>query len=82
MTFDQNLTLFESSKHILAEIKNTNIALRQVVIYQQQTTEQLRYINELLDGFTNGGASLNGYIPDAFVPVSYTHLTLPTILRV
>ena len=67
MTLDQNLTLFENSKHILAELKNTNIALRQMVIYQQQTTEQLRYINELLDGFTNGGASLNGYIPDAFV---------------
>ena len=38
-----------------------------MVIYQQQTVEQLRNISELLDGFTNGGASLNGYIPDAFV---------------
>ena len=36
MTFDQNLTLFESSKHILAEVKNANIQLRQLVIYQQQ----------------------------------------------
>ena len=67
MTLDQNLTLFESSKSILAEVKNTNIQLRQMVIYQQQTVEQLRNISELLDGFTNGGASLNGYIPDAFV---------------
>ena len=38
MTLDQNLTLFESSKHILAELKNTNIVLRQMMIYQQQTT--------------------------------------------
>lgn len=67
MTFDQNLTLFESSKHILAELKNTNILLRQMVIYQQQSLEQLLRMQEMLDGFTNGGASLNGYIPDAFV---------------
>ena len=67
MTFDQNLTLFESSKHILAELKNTNILLRQMAIYQQQSLEQLLRMQEMLDGFTNGGASLNGYIPDAFV---------------
>ena len=56
MTFDQNLTLFESSKHILAELKNTNILLRQMVIYQQQSLEQLLRMQEMLDGFTNGGA--------------------------
>lgn len=78
MTLDQNLTLFENSKHILAELKNTNISLRQMVIYQQQTTEQLRYINELLDGFTNGGASLNGYIPDAFVQ-AYVAVVSPVL---
>tara|TARA_Y100001938_G_C8101306_1_gene441914 strand:- start:9180 stop:9611 length:432 start_codon:yes stop_codon:yes gene_type:complete len=80
MTLDQNLTLFENSKNILAELKNTNIALRQMVIYQQQTTEQLRYINELLDGFTNGGASLNGYIPDAFVQ-AYVSVVSPVLAK-
>ena len=78
MTFDQNLTLFESSKSILAEVKNTNIQLRQMVIYQQQTVEQLRNISELLDGFTNGGASLNGYIPDAFVQ-AYVSVVAPVL---
>ncbi len=67
MTFDQNLTLFESNKQILAELKNTNIQLRQMVIYQQQSLEQLLRMHDMFDGFTNGGASLNGYIPDAFV---------------
>ena len=38
-----------------------------MVIYQQQSLEQLLRMQEMLDGFTNGGASLNGYIPDAFV---------------
>ena len=78
MTFDQNLTLFESSKSILTEVKNTNIQLRQMVIYQQQTVEQLRNISELLDGFTNGGASLNGYIPDAFVQ-AYVSVVAPVL---
>jgi len=78
MTFDQNLTLFENSKSILTEVKNTNIQLRQMVIYQQQTVEQLRNISELLDGFTNGGASLNGYIPDAFVQ-AYVSVVAPVL---
>lgn len=80
MTFDQNLTLFESSKHILAELKNTNIQLRQMVIYQQQSLEQLLRIHEMLDGFTNSGASLNGYIPDAFVQ-AYVSVVGPVLAK-
>ena len=49
-----------------------------MVIYQQQTAERLRYINDLLDGFTNGGASLNGYIPDAFVQ-AYVSVVSPVL---
>lgn len=80
MTFDQNLTLFESSKLILAELKNTNIQLRQMVVYQQQSLEQLLRIQEMLDGFTNGGASLNGYIPDAFVQ-AYVSVVGPVLAK-
>lgn len=80
MTFDQNLTLFESSKHILAELKNTNIQLQQMVIYQQQSLEQLLRMQEMLDGFTNGGASLNGYIPDAFVQ-AYVSVVGPVLAQ-
>ena len=80
MTFDQNLTLFESSKHILAEVKNANIQLRQLVIYQQQNLEQLMLLNEMLNGFTNGGASLNGYIPDAFVQ-AYVSVVAPVLAK-
>tara|TARA_B100002019_G_C21135114_1_gene530313 strand:+ start:241 stop:666 length:426 start_codon:yes stop_codon:yes gene_type:complete len=80
MTFDQNLTLFESNKQILAELKNTNIQIRQLVIYQQQTVEQMILLREMMDGFTNGGASLNGYIPDAFVQ-AYVSLVAPVLAK-
>ena len=78
MTFDQNLTLFESNKKILAELQNTNIQIRQLIIYQQQTVEQMLCLREMVDGFTNGGASLNGYIPDAFVQ-AYVSVVAPVL---
>ena len=80
MTLDQNLTLFETNKQILSELKNTNIQLRQVVIYQQQTCEQLHALNQLMQGFTNNGASLNGYIPDAFVS-AYVSVLGPVLAK-
>ena len=33
-----------------------------------------------MDGFTNGGASLNGYIPDAFVQ-AYVSLVAPVLAK-
>ena len=80
MTMDQNLTLFETNKQILAELKNTNIQLRQMIIYQQQSCEQLHNLNQLMHGFTNGGASLNGYIPDAFV-AAYVSVLGPALAK-
>ncbi len=66
MNLDQNLTLFETNKLILSELRNISIQLRQGVVYQSQAHEHLREIHNLLQGFTNNGASLSGYIPDAF----------------
>lgn len=66
MNLDQNLTLFETNKLILSELRNISIQLRQGVVYQQQAHEHLREIHSLLHGFTNSGASLSGYMPDAF----------------
>mgnify|MGYP001264135343 CR=1 FL=1 len=66
MNLDQNLTLFETNKLILSELRNISIQLRQGVVYQQQAHEHLREIHCLLHGFTNSGASLSGYMPDAF----------------
>lgn len=66
MNLEQNLTLFETNKQILSELRNMNIQLRQSIVYQQQAHEHLRDMHYLLNGFTNGGASLNGYVPDAF----------------
>jgi hypothetical protein len=80
MTMDQNLTLLETNKQILAELKNTNIQLRQMVIYQQQSCSQLHTLNQVIYGFTNGGASLNGYIPDAFVS-AYVSVLGPALAK-
>mgnify|MGYP001161190386 FL=1 len=66
MNLDQNLTLFETNKLILSELRNMNIQLRQSIIYQQQAHEHIRDLHTLMAGFTSGGASLTGYVPDAF----------------
>ena len=73
-----NLTLIESNKQILGEIRTMNIQLRQMIVYQQQAHEHLRDLNHLVHGFTNGGASLNGYIPDAFVQ-AYVSVVAPIL---
>ena len=80
MDANSNLTLFENSKQILNEIRNVNIQLRQMIIYQQQAFEHLRDINHCLSGFTNGGASLNGYMPDAFV-AAYVAVLGPALAK-
>ena len=73
-----SLTLFETNKQIVQELRNMNIQMRQMIVYQQQSHEHLRDLSHLMHGFTNGGASLNGYIPDAFVQ-AYVSVVAPVL---
>lgn len=80
MDVNSNMTLFEYSAQILNELRSANIHLRQMMIYQQQTVEKLEELNTLVTGFTNGGASLTGYIPDAFV-AAYVAVLGPALAK-
>ena len=62
-----NLTLFESNKLILSELKSLNAQLSLLTESQKQLNTQLSDLVYLVNGFTSGGASFNGYLPDAFV---------------
>jgi hypothetical protein len=63
----ENLTLFESNKLILGELKTISAHLSLLADSQKQLTSQVSDLIYLLNGFTSGGASFNGYLPDAFV---------------
>jgi hypothetical protein len=62
-----NLTLFETSKLILEELRRNNALQGQALQYQELMSRQLQELVYLVNGFTSGGASFNGYLPDAFV---------------
>lgn len=53
----ENLTLFDTSKLILAELQNTNRLLIRLIEGQRAQADQLTDLTYLLNGFTSGGAS-------------------------
>lgn len=57
----ENLTLFETSKLLLSELKATNQLLIKLIEGQRNQSEQLAELNYLINGFTSGGASFNAY---------------------
>ena len=63
----ENLTLFESNKLMLSELKTIASQISLLTEHQKQLTSQVSDLVYLLNGFTSGGASFNGYLPDAFV---------------
>lgn len=68
-----NLTLFEVSRLLLAELQTTNRLLIQSLQGQKTLGEQLRDLVYLVNGFTSGGASLNGYTID---PMTMAYLAI------
>jgi hypothetical protein len=60
----ENLTLFETSRLLLAELQTTNRLLIQQLQGQTSVHEQLRELGYLLNGFTSGGASFSAYQSD------------------
>lgn len=61
------LTLFETTKLVLDELRTTNALLQQHLQQQAKILQCNSDLVYLLNGFTSGGASLSGYLPDAFV---------------
>jgi hypothetical protein len=62
-----SLTLFDTSKLILDELRRHNQLQERSLQQQEHIMQQLQDLLYLINGFTSGGASFNGYLPDAFV---------------
>lgn len=60
----ENLTLFETSKLLLQELRATNHLLMQLVNRQSAVSNQLESVSYAVAGFTNNGASFSSYVPD------------------
>ena len=69
----ENLTLFESSRLLLQELKGTNALLLKLLEAQANQSRQLTELHYLLNGFSSGGASLSAYISD---PMTQAYLAL------
>jgi len=69
----ENLTLFESSRLLLQELKGTNALLLKLLEGQANQSRQLTELHYLLNGFSSGGASLSAYITD---PMTQAYLAL------
>lgn len=57
----ENLTLFDTSKLLLAELQTTNQLLIRLIEGQRNNTDQLENLTYLINGFTSGGASFSAY---------------------
>lgn len=68
-----NLTLFEVSRLILAELQMTNRLLAQSLQGQADGNAQLRDLLYLVNGFTSGGASFSAYTMD---PMTSAYLAI------
>lgn len=69
----ENLTLFESIRLLLQELKGTNALLLKLLEAQANQSRQLTELHYLLNGFSSGGASLSAYITD---PMTQAYLAL------
>ena len=62
------------------EPMNQYALLQELLVSQKETNKHLSELIYLLNGFTNGGASLNGIMPDlAFL--AYLHVVGPALAR-
>lgn len=61
------LTLFETSRLILAQLERQTALAQESLAIQRSCLEAVSELKYLINGFTSGGASLTGYMPDSFV---------------
>jgi hypothetical protein len=76
----ENLTLFETSKLILAELQNTNRLLIRLIEGQRNQADQLNDLTYLVNGFTSGGASFSAYQCDQMT-LAYLALMGPLLAQ-
>lgn len=76
----ENLTLFDTSKLILAELQNTNRLLIRLIEGQRNHADQLNDLTYLVNGFTSGGASFNAYQCDQMT-LAYLALMGPLLAQ-
>jgi hypothetical protein len=76
----ENLTLFDTSKLILAELQTTNRLLIKLIEGQRNQADQLNDLNYLVNGFTSGGASFNAYQVDQMT-LAYLALMGPLLAQ-
>lgn len=76
----ENLTLFETSKLILAELQNTNRLLIRLIEGQRNQADQLKDLTYLVNGFTSGGASFSAYQCDQMT-LAYLALMGPLLAQ-
>jgi hypothetical protein len=76
----ENLTLFETSKLLLAELKVTNQLLLKLHGNQHTQSEQLDQLLYLVNGFTSGGASFSAYQCDQMT-LAYLALMGPLLAQ-
>ncbi len=76
----ENLTLFDTSKLILAELQNTNRLLIRLIEGQRNQADQLNDLTYLVNGFTSGGASFNAYQCDQMT-LAYLALMGPLLAQ-
>lgn len=76
----ENLTLFDTSKLILAELQTTNRLLIKLIEGQRNQADQFNDLNYLVNGFTSGGASFNAYQVDQMT-LAYLALMGPLLAQ-
>jgi len=76
----ENLTLFETSKLLLAELKVTNQLVLKLHGNQHTQSEQLDQLLYLVNGFTSGGASFSAYQCDQMT-LAYLALMGPLLAQ-
>jgi len=75
---EENLSLFQTNKAILHELKVMNSLLLQQVQQQDETKTEIQKLVYLLNAFTSGGTPVRSYIPDHFL-ASYLALVGPAL---
>lgn len=76
----ENLTLFDTSKLILAELQTTNQLLIKLIEGQRMHTDQVGQLSCLVNGFTSGGASFSAYQCDQMT-LAYLALMGPLLAQ-
>lgn len=76
----ENLTLFDTSKLLLAELQTSNQLLIKLIEGQRMHTDQLDQLLYLVNGFTSGGASFSAYQCDQMT-LAYLALMGPLLAQ-